>query len=74
MHNPFKHIRNWIKGELRRIGALLESISRKEGVDAMKNRSISKVKDEKEIASKLGTGKFTMAGLFKSQSGKASEQ
>jgi hypothetical protein len=40
MQNPFKHIRNWIKGELRRIGALLDSISRREGVEAMKNKTI----------------------------------
>ena len=33
MKNPFKHIRNWIKGELRRISALLESIAKMQAVD-----------------------------------------
>lgn len=59
---------------MRRIGALLESIGRKEGVEAMKNRTIAKVKEERDIAAKLAQGKFTLTGMFKSNSGKASEQ
>jgi hypothetical protein len=33
MMNPFKHIRNWIKGELRRLTCLLESIARREAIE-----------------------------------------
>jgi hypothetical protein len=53
--------------------ALIESISRKEGVEAAKSKAISKVKDNKETVDKMNTGKFTLKGLFKSQSGKATE-
>ena len=71
--NPFKHIRNWIKGELMELNALLECISRKEGVEATKSKAITKVKDNKETVDKMNTGKFTFKGLFKSQSGKETE-
>ena len=53
------------------LGALMESISRKEGVEAIKIRTMSKVKDRKETADKLSSGKFTLKGLFKSKDGKA---
>ena len=71
--NPFKHIRNWIKGEIMELEALLECISRKEGVEAAKSKAISKVKNSKDTVDKMNTGKFTLTGLFKSSSGKASE-
>lgn len=73
IRNPFKHIRNWIKGEVMELNALLECISRKEGVEAAKSKAITKVKDSKETVDKMNTGKFTLKGLFKSQSGKATE-
>jgi hypothetical protein len=53
--------------------ALLESISRKEGIEAMKARTVKRVRDDKETVDKMSTGKFTFNGLFKSQSGKATE-
>jgi hypothetical protein len=37
--NPFKHVRNWIKGELMELNALLECISRKEGVEAARSKA-----------------------------------
>ena len=46
--------------------ALLEAISRKEGVEAMKARAVKKVKDDKDTVDKMSTGKFTFNGLFKS--------
>lgn len=33
MSNPFKHIRNWIKGEVMKLNALLEAIMKKEGIE-----------------------------------------
>ena len=51
----------------------MEAISRKEGIEAQKARTISKVKDQKETVDKLNTGKFTMKGMFKSKEGKASQ-
>jgi hypothetical protein len=53
--------------------ALLECISRKEGIEANKSKAINKVKDNKETVDKMSTGKFTLKGLFRSQSGKATE-
>jgi len=55
------------------LNALLECISRKEGVEAAKSKAITKVKDNKDTVDKMNTGKFTFKGLFKSQSGKATE-
>ncbi len=49
----------------------MESISRKEGVEAMKLRAMNKVKDRREIVDKLSSGKFTFKGIFKSKDGKA---
>jgi hypothetical protein len=71
--NPFKHVRNWIKSEMLELQCLLECISRKEGVEASRSKALSSVKNNKETVDKLNQGKFTIKGLFKSQSGKASE-
>jgi hypothetical protein len=51
----------------------MECISRKEGVEAAKSRAQSKMKDCKETADKMSSGKFTFKGMFKSSSGKATE-
>ena len=51
----------------------MEAISRKEGIEASKSRTISKVKDKKETVDKLNSGKFTIKGMFKSKDGKASQ-
>ena len=36
LSNPFIHIRNWIKGEMFNLGALIMAISEKEACDARK--------------------------------------
>lgn len=51
--------------------ALLEAISKKEGVESSKIRSMTKMKDDKQTVDKMSTGKFTIKGLFKSPSSKA---
>jgi hypothetical protein len=71
--NPFKHVRNWIKGEILELQCVLESISRKEGVEANRSKALNNVKSNKETVDKMNQGKFTLKGLFKSQSGKATE-
>jgi hypothetical protein len=73
VRNPFKHVRNWIKGEMLEIQCVLESISRKEGVEANRSKAVSNVKNSKETVDKMNQGKFTLKGLFKSQSGRAAE-
>jgi hypothetical protein len=73
MRNPFKHVRNWIKGEVYDLQCVLECIARKEGVESTKAKAISKVKDSKDTVEKMNTGKFTFKGMFMSNSSKASE-
>jgi hypothetical protein len=72
--NPFIHVRNWIKGEMLNLGALIEAISEKEACDSKKQTAIRKLADEKELCEKLGQGKFTIKTMFKSKSGKAKKQ
>ena len=55
------------------LNALLECVSRKEGVESSKNKAISRMRDNKDTVDKMSTGKFTIKGLFRSQSGKATE-
>ena len=74
MKNPFKHIRNWIKGELRKVGSLLEAISRLQAIEVQKKNTTKKVQEDKVTSSKLGSGGFTMAGFMKGPQAKANEQ
>ena len=53
--------------------AILECISRKEGVQAAKTKAITKVRDNKEVVDKMNHGRFTIKGLFRSQTSKANE-
>lgn len=66
-------MRNWIRGEIMELSALIEAISRKEGIEAAKSKAQTRVKDSKETVDKMNTGKFTVKGLFKSQAEKAAE-
>jgi hypothetical protein len=40
LQNPFLHIRNWIKGEMFNLGALISAISEKEACDIRKQQAI----------------------------------
>ena len=64
-------MRNWVKSELMELSALIEAISRKEGVEAARSKAITKIRDRKETIDKMNTGKFTFKGLFKNNSEKA---
>lgn len=72
--NPFKHIRNWVKGEMLNLEALMAAIGEKESCDVRKANSIKKLQDEKELNAKLSQGKFTFKGMFKSKDSKARQQ
>ena len=72
--NPFKHIRNWVKGEMLNLEALMAAIGEKESCDVRKANSIKKLADEKELNAKLSQGKFTFKGMFKSKDSKARQQ
>ena len=60
-----------MKSELMELSALIEAISRKEGVEAARSKAITKIRDRKETIDKMNTGKFTLKGLFKNNSEKA---
>jgi len=65
-------MRNWVKSELMELNALIEAISRKEGVEAARSKALAKIRDRKETIDKLNQGKFTFKGMFKNTSEKAS--
>ena len=46
-------MRNWVKSELMELQALIETISRKEGVEAARMNAIKKIKDKKETIDKM---------------------
>lgn len=71
--NPFKYIRNWVKGEMMSLGALISAIGEKESCDVRKQAAIKKLADDRTLNSKLGAGKFTIGGIFKSKNDKAKQ-
>mmetsp|Transcript_2632 Transcript_2632/g.4085 ORF Transcript_2632/g.4085 Transcript_2632/m.4085 type:complete len:374 (+) Transcript_2632:498-1619(+) len=64
--NPFKHIRNWVKGEVMNLEALMQAISEKEACLARKQRSIKQLQEERESVSKINQGKFMFSTMLKS--------
>ena len=75
MVNPFQHIKNWIKGEVMRLNALLETIMKKEGVEAKQANARKDLKAKQETVRKLNDGKFVLgASMFKGSAGKADEK
>jgi hypothetical protein len=73
LKNPFLHMQNWVKSEIMELNALIEAISRKEGVDAARNKALQKIKDRKDTIDKINQGKFTFKAMFKSTGEKATE-
>lgn len=71
MKNPFKHVRNWIKGEMLGLAALIAAIGEKESCDSRKQNAIKRLASDKELNKKLGEGKFTFGAMFKSKNEKA---
>lgn len=66
-------MRNWVKSEILELNALIEAISRKEGVEGARQRATQKIRTKKETIDKMNTGKFTFKGLFKSAGEKATQ-
>jgi hypothetical protein len=69
--NPFKHVKNWVKGEILEIEAILEAIAMKEAMVSRKQKSENKKQSNQNNVDKISNGKFTMKGLFKNKEGKA---
>lgn len=74
LQNPFKHIRNWIKGEVMNLESLMAAIGEKESCDVRKQAAVKKLCADRELNMKLSEGKFTIKAAFKSKSGKARQQ
>lgn len=72
--NPFIHIRNWVKGEMLNLGALISAISEKEACDIRKQNAIKRLADDRDMVHKLSEGKFTFKHMFKSESNKVKQQ
>lgn len=43
--NPFKHVKNWVKGEILEIEAILDAVSMKEAMVARKEKAAKKKKE-----------------------------
>ena len=54
------------------LGAVLESIVKKEAIEGAKIDTMSKLKNDRTTVDKMSQGKTTLAGLFKGKAGKAS--
>jgi len=74
LNNPFIHIRNWVKGEMLNLGALIAAISEKEACEVRKQNAIKKLTSDRELIQKISEGKFHIKTLFKSQASKVKHQ
>jgi len=74
MQNPFKHIRDWIKGEMMNLDSLIHAISEMECCTNRKQQAIKKMADLRDTNQKLAAGKFTIKGMFKSKENKSKYQ
>ena len=67
-------MKNWVKGEILEIEAIMEAISMKEAMVSRKDKSASKKKHNQKDLEKISQGQFTMKGLFKNKEAKANTQ
>ena len=65
LKNPFKYIRNWIKGEMLGLAALIAAIAEKESCDTRKANAIKRLQNDREMNKKIGEGKFVLKNVFK---------
>lgn len=65
--NPFKHIRNWIKGEVMNLESLMSAISEKEACVIRKQKAIKSLQDKRELIAKINQGKFSIKTMLKSK-------
>lgn len=70
LKNPFVHVRNWVKGEMLYLGALISAIGEKEACEHRKQVCIKKLAEDREQVEKLNQGKTTLKTLFKSKNAK----
>lgn len=70
LKNPFKHIRNWIKGEMINLGTLISAIGEKDLCEVRKANTLKKLADERDTLEKLNANKFSFKTVFKSKTSK----
>ena len=73
LKNPFKIMREWVKGEIFDLQSVLEAIGHKDGMEGAKTRTETRIRKDRESLDKMNAGKKTLKTLFKSSTGKASE-
>ena len=71
--NPFKHVRNWIKGEMMGLAALIAAIAEKDSCDVRKGNAVKRLREDRHMNEKMGEGKFVFKNIFKGKNGKAKE-
>ena len=74
MKNPFKHVRNWVKGEVMNLESLMGAIAEKEACVVRKQKSIKSLQDKRELLNKINQGKFSVKTMLKSNSQKTQKQ
>jgi len=74
LKNPFKHVRNWIKGEIFNLTSLTEAVGEKESCESRKQNAIKRIATDRDTNNKLSEGKFTFKTMFKSKNDKAKTQ
>ena len=52
-HNPYKNLRNWIKGEILSLEAFVETIESIEKIPEQKKKALGLIKDKNEAVSNL---------------------
>ncbi len=68
VENPFKTIRNWVKGELMDIQAMLDAINKMDNLSMIKLKLINKIKENNSTIEKINSGKFTIKGFLTKKS------
>jgi hypothetical protein len=68
--NSFLHIRNWVKGEILSLEALIDAINHKDMIKQKQESCKKEIIDLNNDIAKVGAGKFTFGGVFKSDASK----
>lgn len=68
--NSFIHIRNWVKGEVYSLEALVGAINYKDYIKQLQQKCQKDIMSLNEDIVKLNAGKFTFGGMFKNTSEK----
>jgi hypothetical protein len=68
--NSFLHIRNWVKGEILSLRALIDAINHKDMISQKQVQCKKEIVDLNTDIAKIGAGKFTFGGIFKSDASK----